>query len=335
MEALISVIIPAYNVEACLPRTLDSLLAQTYKNLQIIVVNDGSMDETGKIMDEYARRDSRIEAIHKENGGVTGARLKGLSAARGQYIGFVDGDDYVEPQMFSRLLENLLFYGADISHCGYQTVFPSGRIDYYHNTGEIIIEKGPQGCADLLEGRMVEPGLWNKLYRRELFQGLAEWMDTTIRINEDLLMNFYLFRKAQLSVYEDICPYHYLLRGESATRVKLNEHQLRDPLRVRKLLYKETEQVPLWNRIAERRLLYQLVYSATVRLDDQKAMIKPFRKEVRKELRERLWKTLKGNACGAKLKIMVLWVAIWPWSYGVVHRLYAKVTGVDKKFAVE
>lgn len=335
MDALLSVIIPAYNIENYLPMTLDSVLAQTYQNLEIIVVNDGSKDATAQVIDSYAARDPRIKAVHKKNGGVTSARLMGLSIATGQYIGFVDGDDYVEPQMYKRLMDNLQSHGADISHCGYKMMFPNGKIDYYYNTGKIVAQKGVQGCADLLEGSFVEPGLVNKLYRRELFDGLEEWMDSTIRINEDLLMNFFLFRRAKMAVFEDICPYHYVLRRGSAATSRLNEHKLKDPLRVQHLLYDETKEVPQWNRTVERRLMYQLVSSATLGLGNQKEMIKPFRKEARNELRQRLWKTLKGSACGIKLKIMVLWAAVWPWSYYAVHRLYAKSTGIDKKYAVE
>ena len=335
MDELISVIIPAYNIEEYIAVTLDSVLDQTYRNLQIIVVNDGSSDGTGALLDDYARRDSRIQVIHKENGGVTSARLKGLSMAQGQYIGFVDGDDYIEPYMYEHLVDNLKAYQADISHCGYQMVFPSGKIDYYYNTGKVVLEKDTQGCTDLLDGKFVEPGLVNKLYRRELFEGLAKWMDPTIRINEDLLMNFYLFRRAKVCVFEDVCPYHYVLRRGSAATSRINEHKLRDPLRVQHLLEQETAEASEWNRIVQRRLMYQLVNNAAMGLSSQKAMIRPFRKEARKELRQRLWKILKGNACGSKLKIMVLWVAVWPWSYNVVHRIYARVTGVDKKYAVE
>lgn len=335
MDALISIVIPAYNIENCIAGTLDSVLAQTYRNLQIIVVNDGSKDGTGAVLDEYARKDSRIKVIHKENGGVTSARVRGIAEAEGQYIGFVDGDDYIEPQMYQRLMENLNTHGAEISHCGYQMVFPSGKIDYYYNTGKLTVQPEDQGCTDLLDGSFVEPGLVNKLYRRELFVGLEEWIDPTIRINEDLLMNFYLFRRAKMSVFEDVCPYHYVLRKGSAATSRVNEHKLKDPLRVQHILYRETVGVPEWSRIVERRLMYQLVSSATVGLGDQKEMIKPFRKEARKELRQRLWRTLKGNACGGKLKLMVLWTAVWPWSYSAVHQLYARVTGVDKKFVVE
>lgn len=335
MDALISVIIPAYNIEEYLAKTLDSVLAQTYKKLEIIVVNDGSRDGTGAVINAYAARDPRIKAIHKENGGVSSARLRGVEEATGEWIGFVDGDDFVEPEMYARLLENAREYDAQISHCGYKMVFPSGKIDYYYNSGKLVIQNGQQGCTDLLDGSFVEPGLVNKLYRKELFEGLEDWLDTSIRINEDLLMNFYLFQKVKMAVFEDVCPYHYVLRKGSAATSKLNEHKLRDPLCVQKRIEIETKDIPEWNQIAQRRIMYLLVGSSTMELGSQKELIKPFRKEARKELRQRFFSTIKGNACSRKLKIMVLWAAVWPASYGWVHRLYAKITGVDKKYSVE
>ena len=335
MSDKISVIIPAYNIQNYLGNTLDSVLAQTYENLEIIVVDDGSTDNTGSILDGYAARDSRVTAVHKENGGVTSARLRGIEEASGDYIGFVDGDDFVEPRMYARLMENAKKFDADISHCGYQMVFPHGRIDYYYNTGKLVQQEGRQGCTDLLDGVFVEPGLVNKLYRRELFAGLDSWMDKDIRINEDLLMNFYLFRQAEKCVFEDICLYHYVLRQGSAATAHLNEHKLKDPLAVLHSLQKETANIPAWNRIVERRLIYQLINSATIQPGNQRELIVPFRREARRELRQRLMGALKNNACTHKLKIMALWAAVWPASYSWVHRLYSKVTGVDKKFRVE
>lgn len=335
MDEKISVVIPAYNIQNYLENTLNSVLAQTYDNLEIIVVNDGSEDNTGKILDEYAARDSRIKAIHQENGGVTSARLRGVREASGSYIGFVDGDDYIEPQMYTRLMENAGKYDADISHCGYRMVFPGGRMDYYYNSGKLVQQEGHQGCTDLLSGKFVEPGLWNKLYRRKLFQGLENWMDKSIRMNEDLLMNFYLFRKAEKSVFEDICPYHYVLRQGSAVTAQLNEYKLKDPLKVFHILQKETSDVPEWNCIVERRLIYQLINSAAIQPGNQRELIIPFRKEARRELRQRLFGALKSSSCDPKLKMMALWAAIWPAGYGWVHSIYAKATGVNKKYCVE
>lgn len=334
MKELISLVIPAYNIQDYLGPTLESILAQTYENLEIIVVNDGSKDNTGDVADAYAAKDSRIKVVHKENGGVTSARLRGVAEAKGDYIGFVDGDDFIEPDMYARLMENLQKYDADISHCGYQMVFPS-RVDYYYNTGKVAEQEGKQGLYDLLEGRFVEPALWNKIYRRELFVGLDEWMDPSIRINEDLLMNFYLFWQAKKAVFEDVCPYHYVLRPGSAATSRLNEHKLKDPLRVLHILLEETVDQPQWNTIVHRRLIYQLVNTATLPLGDQKTLIAPVRREARRELRQRLWHTLTGKPFDARLKIMALWAAVWPWSYCMVHKLYARIRGTDKKYEVK
>lgn len=333
MGEKISVIIPAYNIEGFLPATLDSVLVQTYQNLEIIVVNDGSSDATADVINDYAQKDNRIRAIHKENGGVTSARLRGVVEATGDYIGFVDGDDYIEPQMYERLIENLKQYDADISHCGYRMVFPS-RVDYYYNTGEVSLQANQTPCADLLEGKFVEPALVNKLYRRALFDGLDGWIDKSIRINEDLLMNFYLFRRARIAVFEDICPYHYILRRGSAATSTLNAHKLGDPTKVLQILANETAAVPEWNRIVQRRLTYQLISVAMLSPGDQKALILPFRKEARTELRRSLADIVFGKACGVKLKGMALWAAIWPWSYHIVHKIYAGLRGSAKKYEV-
>lgn len=335
-QNLISVIVPAYNIREYLPRCLDSLLAQIYGNLEIIVVDDGSTDGTAAVADGYACKDPRIKVIHKENGGVTSARLRGVTEATGNWIGFVDGDDSCEPEMYARLLENALAHGADISHCGYQMRYPD-RVEYYHNTGRFVEQDRITGTADLLLGEMIEPGLCNKLYHKTLLHSLLHSgnLPEDIRINEDLLMNFYLFRQSKRAIYEDFCPYHYILRKGSASKAQLNEYQLKDPLRVSRILLHETKGQREWNSIAERRLVYQLVNIASMELGRQRDLVLPFRSAVRKELRQRLLSILNGNFCGIKLKLMALWAAIWPWSYGFVHRVYAKVTGLDKKYRVE
>lgn len=334
MKDKISVVIPTYNLEKCLGPTLDSVLAQTHENLEIIIVDDGSHDGTAAVIEAYAARDSRIRAVYKENGGVTSARLRGVAEATGVYIGFVDGDDYIEPEMYEFLLRNLKKHDADISHCGYQMVFPGGRIDYYYNTGRQVVQDGIRGCADLLDGRYIEPSLVNKLYYRELFTGLDAWMDRSVRNMEDLLMNFYLFRRAKRSVFEDICLYHYVLRKGSAATSRINEHKLKDPLKVMHILMEETKSERNWHTIVTRRLSNLLINGATIALERQNEWMAPFRRSARKELRQRLAQILKEPAFGLKLKIMALWASVWPAGYGWVHRAYARMTGLDKKFEV-
>lgn len=330
MDHKISIIIPAYNIENYLGTTLDSVLAQTYRNIEIIVVNDGSIDGTGAVIDGYATRDSRIKAIHKENGGVTSARLRGVAEATGEWIGFVDGDDFIEPQMYEHLLKNAVRYNADISHCGYQMVFPS-RVDYYYNTGRLVQQDRASGLNDLIRGQFVEPGLWNKLYRRERFEPLLKEnrMRLDIRINEDLLMNYWLFKGAERAIFEDVCPYHYVLRRGSAATASLNEHKLLDPIRVTKAIL---EDVPSELRcIVQARLCRQLIALATIENGKQPELVRPHRRAARKELRARLGEFLRAQI-GIKLKIMALWTAIWPASYGLVHRVYARATGLEKMY---
>lgn len=331
MKDLISVVIPAYNIAQYLPATLDSILAQTHENLEIIVVNDGSKDGTGAVIDRYAAMDHRIRAIHKENGGVTSARLRGLDEATGEWIGFVDGDDLIEPDMYARLLENALKYDADISHCGYRMVFPS-RVDYYYNTGRLLEQDHHAGLKDLVEGRFIEPGLVIKLYRRSLFEGLTGRMDTSIKTHEDVLMNYWLFKASRKSVYEDVCPYHYVLRPGSASSSKLNLNKLRDPLKVSRAIYADAGD-PL-RPTALARMARQLISGASMDAAVQPELVKPYRRECRSELRRRLGDILRCSAAGSKLKLMALVSAICPWGYGLVHKLYARITGVDRKYEI-
>lgn len=235
---MISVIVPAFNVEQTIKRTLDSILAQTYQNIEIIVVNDGSKDETGAIIDSYAAQNREIIAIHTQNQGVTAARLTGVKHASGEWIGFVDGDDEIEPDMYEMLLNNALQYEADISHCGYQMIFPDGRISYFYNTGYLMMQDNLTGLRDMLDGSLVEPGLWNKLFRKSLFDPLfhSSIMKKDIRINEDLLMNYILFSYASRSVFFDECKYHYLIRESSASRAEMNQYKIFDPIRVKQLI---------------------------------------------------------------------------------------------------
>lgn len=128
----ISIIVPVYKVEPYLRKCLDSILAQTFTNFEVILVDDGSPDNSGKICDEYAIKDSRVRVIHKENGGLSSARNAGIDIAQGKYLGFVDSDDYIAEDMYEVLYENLKFYDADISSV---EIIPF-RDDKYENTSK-------------------------------------------------------------------------------------------------------------------------------------------------------------------------------------------------------
>lgn len=235
MSPKISVLVPAYNVAPWIGKTLDSILSQTYENLEVIVVDDGSTDETGAILEGYAVRDARVVVIHQPNGGLVAARETGIANATGDYVTFVDGDDTIEPDMYERLMANALKYDADISHCGVFFDFPDGHSEPHYGTGAVCVHDNFQGLCALLAGEQVEPALWNKLYRRELTANSC--LDRSVRNNEDLLRNFTLFSRARRSVFEDFCGYHYYQRPGSMSKngEKMLEN-LEHILRARKLI---------------------------------------------------------------------------------------------------
>ncbi len=313
----ISIIVPAYNSEAYLPKCLDSILAQTYENIEVIVINDGSTDGTGKLLDRYAKKDSRLTVIHQENAGVTKARFAGVRKSSGEWIGFIDGDDYIDEDMYSRLINNAITHNADISHCGYQMIFPNS-IQYYYNTGKIILQDNMKGLVDLLDGSLIEPGLCNKIYRKSLFIDLLQGdiEDLNIKINEDLLINYNLFKQSSKSVYEDFCPYHYIIRRGSATTTRKPQLYL-DPLRVRRKIYEETKAISELSSISYSRYIYMLINACT------QTKFKDVSKTCVKELRENCKKGLKLDS--KKLKIMAYTVAYFRPIYVFVRKIYDKI----------
>ncbi|MBE6649595.1 MAG: glycosyltransferase [Ruminococcaceae bacterium] len=334
MNNKISIVIPAYNIENYLADTLESLISQTYKNIEIIIVNDGSKDGTSNIIDEYASKYEFIKGIHKENGGVTSARIAGIEAATGEWIGFVDGDDFAEPDMFQRLMDNALKHNADISHCGYQMVFPNGRIDYYYNSKKLVVQNNVDGLRDIVSGSVYEPALWNKIYKASLFEDLLknDLMDKTIKNTEDLLMNYYLFKKAKSSVFEDFCPYHYVLRQNSAATSKINEHKLLDPKKVIKIIHDDISDD--LKPLLFGRYIVQLINLSSMKIFKETAWIKPYRRSARKELRQSLKKVL-ASPISPKVKVMTLWTAVWPWSYQFIHTIHGRIKGSAHKYDIE
>ena len=234
-EPLISIVVPAYNIAPYIVRCVKSIQGQTYSNIEIILVENGSTDGTSEIVDTFFSGDRRVIVIHERSQGVTHARLTGVKVASGEWIGFVDGDDYIEPDMFERLLFNARLYQARISHCGYQMIFEDGRTRFFYNTGRLVRQDRLTGLRDLLSGPFIEPGLGNKLFHYSLFKQFfsSSLVDYSIKNNEDLLMNFLLFKESNCSVYEDFCPYHYIIRSGSASRKGLNANRIYDPIKVK------------------------------------------------------------------------------------------------------
>ena len=257
MTPLITVVITAYNGESYIGRAIESLQAQTYQNIEILIVNDGSTDSTQAVCEAYAASDERIKIINQENAGSAAARRSGAENASGDYVGFMDDDDTVAPDMYELLLTNALQHDADISHCGYTMILPDGTQKHFHGTGKTVLQNHDRGIIDLLEGKFVEPTVCTKLYKRRLFDGISYAADITI--NEDLMLNYSPFSAAERSVFQDECKYYYYKHDDSKSRT-MSAKQFTDPITVRErivqLSQSESEAV---QAIAKERLVSQYI----------------------------------------------------------------------------
>ena len=189
----ISVIVPVYNVEQYLPRCVESILAQTYENLEILLVDDGTKDNSGAICDAYARQDARVKAIHKKNGGLSSARNAGIDAATGEYLSFVDSDDWIEPDMYEKMMALMEKYSVRLV-C-------AGRWDVSSETGEKTLGlcppkeeviSGEELVRRIFHWENIDSAAWDKLYHRSLFASaryplgvICEDVPTTYRIALD------------------------------------------------------------------------------------------------------------------------------------------------------
>lgn len=241
MNDLISIIVPAYNVENYIRNTIKSVLNQTYKKIEVICIDDGSADNTFQALRFLAAEDERLRIFKKQNQGVTKARQFGFEKANGEYIGFVDADDKIEPNMFEVLYNNAKRYNADISHCGHDILWLDGRKESFYGTARLAQQDKISGIRSLISGSF-EPGLCNKLYKYTLLHSLLHSgvMDDSIKINEDLLMNYYLFKMADYTVLEDVCLYHYIKREGSASASGLNKNMIWDPIMVREIIMNDS-----------------------------------------------------------------------------------------------
>ncbi len=213
---LISIIVPIYKVEKYLHRCIDSICKQTYSNLEIILVDDGSPDNCGKICDEYAKKDERIKVIHKQNGGLSDARNYGLKIANGEYIGFVDSDDYIKEDMFETLYKLSEENKADISIVSFYEMIEDHLISV-RKSGELQIMDKIEAIKEILIDTKIQSYAWNKLFKRELFNDIQFPVGKNF---EDIATTLILFEKCNKVVRLEEPKYYYVRRNESIIGIR-------------------------------------------------------------------------------------------------------------------
>ena len=258
-SVLISIIVPAYNVKKYICRCLNSIISQTYKNLEIIVVDDGSIDESGKICDEFARKDKRIKVIHKENGGLSDARNIGIDESSGEYLAFVDSDDYIRNDYIEVLLDAITKKDADIAICNYIKIPENKKYVKIRNKTEKLICYNSNQMLRNWHGKYkhIETVAWNKLYRAFLFKE-KEIKYPVGYYNEDVQTTHLLVKNSKKIVITNQILYYYVQRKDSImgtiTRKKVDDALVSQNIRL--CFFENNQYEDAYNRLLIKFLKY-------------------------------------------------------------------------------
>ena len=212
MNDLISVIVPIYKVEKYLNKCVDSLINQTYRNLEIILVDDGSPDNCPIICDDYANKDDRVKVIHKSNGGLSDARNAGMKVATGKYISFIDSDDYVALDFFEQLLFTMINEDSDIVECNVVKFFEDNTFDKFKDDNDILNFYTVDAMSALIEENPFKQHVWNKLYKANLVLDVPFAVG---KINEDEFWTYQIFGRAKRVTKLCKTLYYYFQRQSS------------------------------------------------------------------------------------------------------------------------
>lgn len=238
---LISVIIPVYNVENYLSRCVDSIINQTYSNLEIILVDDGSTDSSGVMCDEYKKKDKRITVIHQENGGLSQARNSGMKVMNGKYVTFVDSDDYISKDYIEYLFKLIVRYKADISICLHRNFYEDGTLEKKkkNKRKSIVLFSGQDAVIDLCYQKHIPNSAWGKLYKSKLFRNVVYPVG---KLYEDLGTTYKLFLKSNRVVFSPKEKYYYFQRRDSIMHFKFSIKNM-DRVKLSEKLYKDVKDI--------------------------------------------------------------------------------------------
>lgn len=308
MDELISVIVPIYNVEKYLEKCVKSIQEQTYKNIEIILVDDGSPDNCGELCEKYARKDPRIKVIHKENGGLSDARNKGIDNATGKYIVFVDSDDYIEINYIELLYKAIIENKAEISQCGINKVGCNEkiieRIKYQNNQ----LKTGNGMIQDFYTKHLIENVVvWNKMYKKELYDKIKFPFG---KIHEDEFTTYKIFYQVEKVAVISECLYNYRQTNSSITGKKYNLKRLNllEALEERMEFFKKNNEKELYDLTIKYYLEQLRVCYIKLRLYVENS--KKEQKEIHKKYQKRDLELLhsKDILLGVKIKSILFYL---------------------------
>ena len=320
---LISVIVTAYNIEKYLPRCVDSLLAQTYSPMEIILVDDGSSDETPRLCDDYARKNDSVYVIHKENGGPSAARNAGLAIAKGDYIGYVDGDDKVEADMYENMLGECLRTGAQIAICAYREVGEGAEENHF--TGNILDLSREETLELYINGDPqyhIYHSVWSKLFERKVIEDIRF---PEGRKSEDIMYTTWALTRASKCVFLDTPYYNYTVdRRGSIMNSQLHQRRFQD-------------EIPFWKEQADylkkqgmqelaeksayqfyRKMLFYYIDFRDRKMKDSAKELMTFLRKEKSEIKRIYQKDFAAAGDKVRMKL-ALW---WPGAYYRIVKIY-------------
>lgn len=322
MNKLISIIIPVYKVEEYLEKCVDSVIKQTYDNLEIILVDDGSPDNCGKICDQYSKKDKRVKVIHKENGGLSDARNAGIDISRGEYISFIDSDDYVEIDYIETLYNSIIKSKADLAVCAHKVVYSNGSVidkatnNYYEYTSK-------EALKHMLYDQDLDLSAWGKLYKRNLFDNVRYPKG---RIFEDAATTYKLIDNAKKVVVYSMSKYFYIIRKKSITTNNFTMKKMD--------LIKSTDEMctfiknkyPDLEQAADRRMMYAYMSTLTqfVKSNCKNSEVED---KLMTYIKNNSKKILKDKQIPKRDRIALISIKFGIKFYKIIWNFYEKITG--------
>ncbi|MCM1286171.1 MAG: glycosyltransferase [Acetobacter sp.] len=313
MNELITVIVPVYNAEKFIDRCIISIINQTYKNLEIILVDDGSSDNCPQICDKWAEKDDRIKVIHKKNGGEISARTAGIAEASGKFIGFVDSDDWIEPDMYE-YMHSKFEDDIDIVRCCYNRIHEDGTPSYIVGDGADTVVSGEEFLLKMLQDNSLNSNCWCKLYRRSMIPELN--ISCNIKIGGDHLMNYFIIKRVRNVAICSGAKYNYYYNNSSVTYSDKNLSAWLDNISVHKYIFEQEKTAPAAQIFAN-----WLLDSAAICV---KGKIKSSSEQYKK-IREILFQSyseLSGTLTNKKTRIKLFMFKYCPDIYKMFLKLY-------------
>ena len=320
-KKLVSVIIPVYNVEDYIEKCISSVINQTYNNMEIILVDDGSKDNSGNICEKYSKSDKRIKVIHKKNGGISDARNIGIKNASGIYITFIDSDDFVDNSYVELLYDTIEYYDADISIASHRVLYKKKCLN--KSNGEKFCAESKEILEKILYDDGIDISAWGKMYKKELFEKIKF---PSNMLYEDAATTYKLVDLSEKIAVNSQPVYNYVIRNNSISNCEFNEKKLDLIKATKEMTDFVKSKYPELEKACNRRLIYAYLSTLT-QLAKANNKNKKIEKELMDYIKENKKVVLKDKRIPKRDRLGIYAASLGMNVYKFFWKCYSKITG--------